>query len=80
MSKFKSECQEGGEWQSFPPEIREAELLDKPSLIHVTSHVWSRDEYRSLNYFVLNFSGATGAEFDTEGSTLWLFSCGSPEM
>lgn len=54
--------------------------MGKPSLIHVTSHVWLTDGYTSLNHFVLNLSGATGAEFDTEGFTLWLFPCGPPEM
>lgn len=80
MSKFKSEYQEGGEWQSFPPEIEEAEVMDKPSVIHMNFHVWLTDGYRSLNHFVLNLSGATGAEFNTEGSALWLLPCGSPEM
>lgn len=54
--------------------------MDKPSLIHMTSCVWLTYGYRSLNHFVLNLSGATGAEFDTEGSTLWLIPCGSPQM
>lgn len=44
------------------------------------SYVCLTDRYRSLNHFVLNLSGATGARFDTEGSSLWLVSCGSPEM
>lgn len=47
--------------------------MGKPSLIHVTSSVWLIDGYRSLNHFVLNLSGVTGAEFDTEEFTLWLF-------
>lgn len=81
MSKFKSECREGGERAilfSRDPGGRTGEKAF--SQIHVAPRVRLMDGYGSLNHLVLNLMGAAGAEFDTEGSALWLFPCGPSDL
>jgi len=81
MSKFKSECREVGERVIFSSGDPESETGgETTSQIPVAPRAWLAGGYRSLNPLVLNLLRATGAEFETEGCTLWLFPCGPPEM
>lgn len=81
MNKFKSECWEGGERVILSSGDLGGRSGGKAfSQNHMAPRVQLTEGYRSLNHLVLNLMGATGAEFDTEGSTLWLFPCGPPEM
>lgn len=66
MSKFKSECWEGGErviLSSGDPGGRTGGRAF--SQIHTAPCVWLTDGYKSLNHLDLNLMGATGDQFDT---------------